>query len=96
MMQRGGTVEMVVSACVVVFKDGTCGRRDGISVVEKRKGEVWYFWGEQALAEVRRCLAFTVVMLVTFLVAPGAWGGDDGGRSQCGSRGRCVEEGREG
>ena len=40
MMQLSGTVEMVVSACEVVFKDGTCGRRDGISVVEKRKGEV--------------------------------------------------------
>jgi hypothetical protein len=58
------------------------------------------------LAEVRRCLALTAVTMVaarlelisTFkmVARDGAWGGEEGGRSQRGGRGRREEgNGRE-
>ena len=61
-------VEML-SAGEMVFRDGTGalfgqGMKDGISIAEKGKGESQRLCGEQALVEVRRCLALTVAAAV--------------------------------
>jgi hypothetical protein len=82
------------------------GRKDGISIAEKGKEESQHLCGEQALAEVRRCLALTVaaavveqrksttskMVFLTVGIPVTAWGGDEGGKSQCGGGGRSGEE----